>query len=172
MTATSAPEPQPPIRLRPIEPADLPAAAAHQYTLSIVEPLTDLALLRERHAADGFWAPDAGARAIVDDAGRLVGTTQFYRAGLCIHGYEIGYIVHDEADYGRGFATAALRAMSELLWRERPDCYRLQLIIETWNEASCRVARKCGYEREGVLRRGGYGALPPEDAYVYSLVRS
>ena len=62
--------------------------------------------------------------------------------------------------------------MSELLWRERPACYRLQLIIETWNGASCRVAERCGYEREGILRMAGYSSTVPEDCFLYSLVRA
>ena len=161
------------VTLRPVEAADLVAAAKFVYTLSITEPLTDPERLREVHADSGFWTEDSGALAITESAsGRLLGTTQFYRSGLCIHGYEIGYIIHDEADWGRGFASEALRLMSELLWRERPACYRLQLIIETWNGASCRVAEHCGYEREGILRMAGYSSTVPEDCFLYSLVRS
>jgi RimJ/RimL family protein N-acetyltransferase len=167
-------EPREPARLelRAIEPADFEAAARFPYTLSIAEPLTEIALIERDYARSGLWTRDAGARAIVDPAdGRLVGTTQFYQSGLCIHGYEIGYVIHDERDYGRGYATQALALMRDLLWRERPDCYRLQLIIETWNGASCTVAERCGFELEGTLRMAGYSSVPPQDCFLYSAVR-
>jgi RimJ/RimL family protein N-acetyltransferase len=158
------------IRLRRIQAGDLPAATPFQYTLSITEPLTDLERLREVFAATGFWREDDGAVAI-EAEGRLVGTMQFYRAGACIHGYEIGYILHSEADHGRGYASDALRCFSDLLLRERPACHRLQLIIETWNDASARLAEACGYAREGILRKAGYSSDDPEDCWVYSRIR-
>src|SRR5207249_38768 len=81
----------------------LAARSAFLYTLSIPEPLTDLTRLREVHQAHGLWSEDAGALAIVEHGnGRLLGTTQFYRSSPVVHGYEIGYILHDEADRGRG----------------------------------------------------------------------
>jgi len=159
------------VRLRRIERADLEGASGFQYTLSILEPLTHIARLTDVFDRTGFWTEDAGAAAI-EASGRLVGTMQFYRAGACIHGYEIGYILHSKADRGKGYASEALRLFSDLLFAERPGCHRLQLIIETWNEASTRVAEACGYEREGILRKGGYSdAADPPDVYVYSRVR-
>lgn len=128
--------------------------------------------MRVRHAATGFWLEDAGAVAIVEAAGgRLVGTMQFYRAAPCIHGYELGYIIHDPADRGKGYASEATRLLGDLLFAERPGCFRLQLIIETWNEASWRVAERCGYAREGLLRKAGFSTSDPEDCYLYARVR-
>jgi [ribosomal protein S5]-alanine N-acetyltransferase len=158
------------VGLRRIEAADLPACAPFQYTLSITEPLTDIARLRAAFAETGFWRQDDGAMA-VEAAGRLVGTMQFYRAGPGIHGYEIGYILHAEADRGKGYASDALRLFGDLLFAERPACHRLQLIIETWNEPSARLAEACGYQREGVLRRAGYSSDLPEDCWIYARIR-
>src|SRR3954447_23926152 len=103
------------VRLRRIAAGDLEACSGHLYTLSIVEPLTDLARLREVFAETGCWSEDAGALAI-DVDGRLVGTLHFYRSGPGIHGYEIGYIVHGEADRGKGYASGALRLFGDLLF--------------------------------------------------------
>ena len=161
----------PRVTLRRIAAEDLAEAVKHLYTLSITEPLTEMARLREAFAETGFWGEDAGAVAITVD-GRLVGTQQFYRAGPGIHGYEIGYILHAEADRGKGYAAEALRLFGDLLFAQRPKCHRLQLIIETWNDASARLAEACGYEREGVLRRAGYSSELPEDCFLYSRVRS
>jgi RimJ/RimL family protein N-acetyltransferase len=164
------------VRLRTIGVRDLKTATAHKYTLSITEPLTDPARAREVYDQTGFWTKEGGACAIEGateaDGGRLIGTLQFYRAGPGIHGLEIGYILHDEDDRGKGYASEALRLFSNLLFTQNPWCHRLQLIIETWNDASARLAENCGYASEGTLRKAGYSAPDaPSDCYVYSRVR-
>ncbi|HEY2356100.1 MAG TPA: GNAT family protein [Phenylobacterium sp.] len=164
------------IRLRTIGVRDLKAATAHKYTLSITEPLTDPVRARAVYDKTGLWTKEAGACAIesaVDgENGRLVGTLQFYKAGPGVHGLEIGYILHDEDDRGKGYASEALRLFSDLLFADNPWCHRLQLIIETWNDASARLAENCGYASEGILRKAGYTAPDePADCYVYSRVR-
>jgi len=164
------------VRLRTIGVRDLKAATAHQYTLSITEPMTDPVRAREVYGKTGLWTPEAGACAIEGiaeaDGGRLIGTLQFYRAGPGIHGLEIGYILHDEDDRGKGYASEALRLFSDLLFAEHDWCHRLQLIIETWNDASARLAENCGYASEGTLRKAGYSSPDePSDCYVYSRVR-
>jgi RimJ/RimL family protein N-acetyltransferase len=159
------------VRLRRIEEADLEKAAPFHYTLFITEPGTELPRLLAVHRQTGFWTEHAGAVAI-EAEGRLVGTMQFYRSGPGMHGYEIGYILHAEADRGKGYASDALRTFTEHFMATRPDCHRLQLIIETWNDASARLAEACGYEREGILRKAGYSsAEAPEDCFIYSRVR-
>lgn len=159
------------VRLRPISAADLERAAEFMFTLSIIEPLVDLDRLHAIYESTGFWLDESGALAIEEVAtGRLLGTTQFYRSGACIHGFELGYVVHDPTDWGKGFGSDALRLMSRVVLESQPDCYRLQLIIETWNDASWRLAERCGYQREGVMRMAGYSSAVPEDCYLYSLV--
>jgi RimJ/RimL family protein N-acetyltransferase len=164
------------VRLRTIGVRDLKAATAHKYTLSITEPMTDPDRARRVHDETGFWTKAAGACAIESvaegDAGRLVGTLQFYGSGPGIHGLEIGYILDDEADRGKGYASEALRLFSDLLFARHADSHRLQLIIETWNDASARLAEACGYASEGVLRKAGYSSPDaPSDCFVYSRVR-
>jgi RimJ/RimL family protein N-acetyltransferase len=164
------------VRLRTIGVRDLKAAAKHRYTLSIVEPMTDPDHARRVLDQTGFWQAKAGAVAIESvaegDNGRLIGTLQFYGAGPGIHGLEIGYVLHSEDDRGKGYASEALRLFSGLLFAEHPECHRLQLIIETWNDASARLAEACGYASEGILRKAGYSSPDqPSDCFVYSRVR-
>ena len=161
------------VRLRNIGVRDLKAASAYKFTLSITEPATNLKRLRVLYDRNGFWTEDTGAVAIeaIEDK-RLLGTLQFYRAGACIHGYEIGYILHDEDDRGKGYASEAVRLFSDYLFEQRPGCHRLQLIIETWNAASARLAETCGYASEGTLRKAGYSSPDePSDCLIYSRVR-
>ena len=63
---------------------------------------------------------------------------------------ELGYIVMPEVR-GRGVATHALRLLTGWAF-ERGDLVRLELLIATTNEPSRKVAARCGFTREGVLR--------------------
>lgn len=160
------------VAIRRIERADLAQIARFEFTVSIVEPLTDPAHLAGAFEETGFWDSDAGAVAIVEVAsGRLIGTMQFYRAAPCIHGYELGYILHEPADRGHGFAPPAVRLFSDYLFQERPDHYRQQLMIEAWNVASWKTAERSGFVREGLLRSSGFGASDPADCFIYSRTR-
>jgi RimJ/RimL family protein N-acetyltransferase len=63
---------------------------------------------------------------------------------------ELGYIVAAEAR-GRGVASEILRLLTEWAFREL-DAQRIFLIIDVDNPASERVAARCGYVREGMMR--------------------
>jgi RimJ/RimL family protein N-acetyltransferase len=71
----------------------------------------------------------------IDDAGRTA---------------ELGYVVAPAAR-GRGVAGEALRLLTRWAHSER-GLHRLELRIGVANEASKRVAARCGYVREGLLR--------------------
>lgn len=51
---------------------------------------------------------------------------------------------------GRGYATAALRALTGFAWT-RPGLKSVELYIEPGNLASIAVARRCGYAEAGLL---------------------
>jgi RimJ/RimL family protein N-acetyltransferase len=160
------------VNIRKITVDDLEAVSQFAYSVSIVEPLTDFDNLREAHQRTDFWQPEGAAVAIVEnETGRMVGTTQFYRSAPCIHGFELGYIIHNEADRGKGFPSEAVRLFSDYLFSHLPDHYRQQLLIEVWNTASWKVAERSGFVREGVLRSCGFGDGDPADCFVYSRTR-
>lgn len=157
------------VALRKIERTDLEQISGFQYSVSVVEPHGSVDRLEELHASTGFWTDESAAVAIVDlDAETMVGTLQCYRSAPCIHGLEIGYIIHAEQDRGKGYAAQALRLFSDVLFEHRPAIFRQQLIIEVWNTPSWKVAERAGFVREGILRSCGFGEGDPADAYVYS----
>ena len=63
---------------------------------------------------------------------------------------ELGYSVAAAAR-GRGVATEALRQLTSWAFAEL-GMVRLELLISVANPASQKVAERCGYVREGVLR--------------------
>jgi len=156
------------VSIRNIDEKDLYQISDYAFTVSITEPLTDKKRLMKAFSSTEFWGEAAGAVAIIENStGRLIGTSQFYRSAPCIHGLEIGYIVHERDDRGKGYAAEALRLLSDYLFSSFPEYKRHQLLIEVWNTASWKVAERCGFLREGVLRSAGFGT-DPADELIYS----
>ncbi|MFE4334882.1 GNAT family N-acetyltransferase [Streptomyces sp. NPDC056831] len=79
----------------------------------------------------------------------------------------IGYWTLPDAR-GRGVATRAVRAVTSWAF-ETADARRIEIAHATGNEASCRVADRCGYLPEGTLRdshRYGDGAYHGEHLHA------
>jgi RimJ/RimL family protein N-acetyltransferase len=119
---------------------------------------------------DGFLKPDRGTLLICDRADRLVGIMYFFKATPYFDGFEIGYRLFDIQNSGRGLMTEALMLCTYLLftWKK---INRLELKIFPENIGSKRVAQKCGYQFEGLLRgcdfhRGEYRGMES-----YSILR-
>jgi RimJ/RimL family protein N-acetyltransferase len=81
---------------------------------------------------------------------------------------EIGYAMAPEAR-GHGYATEALRTVSEWILREHAF-NRVQLFAATGNAASQRVAEKAGFVREGVARNSGFTHHGQQDMVTFSLI--
>ena len=79
---------------------------------------------------------------------------------------ELAYLVVPEAR-GRGLASHAVRLLGDWAFAEL-GLVRLQLRIAPGNEASHAVARRAGYEREGVVRAGFIHRGVPVDVVMYS----
>ena len=157
------------VSIRTLKPSDLAAISNFEYSVSISEPHGDPERLAEIYAQSGMWQDAAGAVGLVENSsGRLLGTLQFYRSAPCIHGLEIGYVVHERQDRGKGYAAEGLRLLSDFLFVEKPHFFRQQLLIEVWNTASWKVAERSGFLREGILRSCGFGEGDPADCFVYS----
>jgi RimJ/RimL family protein N-acetyltransferase len=128
------------VRLRAVRTDDLPVLFLHQLD----EEANRMAAFRprDRDAFMAHWArilddPTALVRAI-DMDGTVVGNVgSWIGPGVRLVGYWIG-----REHWGRGVATAALRAFLEED-RSRP----LHALVATQNLGSIRVLEKCGFER-------------------------
>jgi RimJ/RimL family protein N-acetyltransferase len=82
---------------------------------------------------------------------------------------EVGYWL-GEGFWGRGLATAALRAFAP--WAlETHGLQRLEALVFAANPASARVLEKAGWAREGLLRKRMIKHGVVMDAALYALVR-
>ena len=75
------------------------------------------------------------------------------------------------AHRGRGYAGAALRALTTLAW-SLPDLHRLELYLEPWNRSSVAVAEHGGFRREGLLRSHQVIDGRRRDMFLYALLRA
>jgi RimJ/RimL family protein N-acetyltransferase len=107
------------------------------------------------------------AFAIVDEAdGRFLGLALAPSIDRESATLELGYVVAP-ADRGRGVATAALRLLTEWAFAEA-GAERIELLISVQNIASKRVAERCGYRRDGVLRSAYFKQGRREDTELWS----
>ena len=102
--------------------------------------------------------------------GELLGGTGLHRMDWKARRFEIGYWRRSGHE-GRGIATEAVHTMARLAFDEL-QAQRVELRIDNVNRASWRVAERCGFTLEGVLR---CESLAPDgtwrDMRVYSKVR-
>jgi len=108
------------------------------------------------------WAIDVGGEA-VGGIGAEPGEGIFEKTAN--FGYWLG-----EAFWGRGIMTAAVHAASNYALGTT-DLVRLESPVFEWNPASMRVLEKCGFQREGVRRKGIFKDGQVIDAVMYARVR-
>ena len=86
----------------------------------------------------------------LDDDGRFLGLALAVDIDREAREVELGYIVAAAAR-GRGVAVAMLAELTRWAFAEA-QALRIYLVIDVENAASSRVAERCGYVREGVMR--------------------
>lgn len=109
------------------------------------------------------WAIEVNGEA-VGGIGAEPGEGVFAKTGN--FGYWLG-----ESFWGRGIMTAAVRATSNYAFGAL-DLVRLESPVFEWNPASMRVLEKCGFEREGVRRKGIFKDGEIIDAVIYARIRA
>jgi RimJ/RimL family protein N-acetyltransferase len=110
------------------------------------------------------------AFAAVDDDGAFLGLALAPTIDRDAAEVELGYIVAPAAR-GRGVATAMLRELTTWAF-DVVGALRIVLIIDVANPGSERVAERCGYTREGVMRSIHLKAGVRVDAGLWSRLPS
>jgi RimJ/RimL family protein N-acetyltransferase len=162
------------ISLRPVRSADIDDLIELLNNLEmrgalghVLKPETDI---RGRFERDGYWSDDSGMLLMIDSAADIVGWTGFIPLAFYLCGYEISYQVFGEQHSGKGYATEALKLLTEYLFSTKL-MDRLQLNIRPDNLASRRVAEKCGYTQEGVMRSALFADGRFHDIAMWSITR-
>ena len=165
------------VSLRPVSEADL--EGLHRRSLDLEArgpwyplPRTSLTKYRASYAADGFWSPDDGFFVVADAQDQVLGIVVWHRLnGFAMPDMELGYIVFDHANRGRGIASEAVDLLAGWLF-DSQAINRLSLSVHVDNIGSRRVAEKCGFTKEATAREAWYHKGKWHDLDVYTLTRA
>lgn len=113
----------------------------HPYTAADADQWFSLL---EDMAEPTHWAVEVDGLA-VGGIGVELGRGEYAKSGR--FGYWLG-----EVYWGRGIMTAAVCTTSDYVLSHY-GLVRLEAPVFQWNPASMRVLEKCGFDREGILRR-------------------
>ena len=163
------------ITLRPVLETDLDrfyeyhleiANRGDYYPRGIVSETT----FKKRFRETGYWERDEGTLLIIGETGQMVGYIEFFKTVNYLDEYEIGYIIFEPEQRGKGTTTEALNLMVRYLF-ETKRMNRLRLIIHPDNASSRRVAEKCGFQHEGTARGAWFNNGKHQDVEVYAVLR-
>jgi ribosomal-protein-alanine N-acetyltransferase len=131
--------------LRTVSETDLPALHALQANVATRGNYFPIDIpseteIRKRFHDDGYWGPDNGLLLIVSNEGALIGQIGFFKPGYW-NGYELGYLIYEANERGKGIMTEATRLLVCYLFSTRL-VNRIQLCIHPDNQASRRVLRQ------------------------------
>jgi [ribosomal protein S5]-alanine N-acetyltransferase len=163
------------VQLRPIREVDLPAfISAHldignrgaYFPLGVVaEPV-----LSRRFAETGFWDRTEGTL-LIWHGDEIVGHIEFFVPVSYWDAFELSYQLYGEQHSGHGYTTEAIQLLVDYLTATKPQ-HRIHLAIVPGNEASVRIAEKCGFVLEGTVRGAFFNDGRNHDLLLYSLLRT
>ncbi|CAF3605247.1 unnamed protein product [Rotaria sp. Silwood1] len=81
-----------------------------------------------------------------------------------------GTVYRGEPYWHRGLMPKVVNKAIEIIKIEWKNLVRIEAKIFPWNKASMRVAEKCGFVLEGVLRKHAYKNGQDIDEHLYALI--
>jgi [ribosomal protein S5]-alanine N-acetyltransferase len=118
----------------------------------------------------GLWEEDKGTLIVTDTNGIPVGLLWFFKGLEYINGFEVGYNIFNPEFRNKGICTEALFLFSAYLFDVHLIA-RLQCNALEENKASRRVAEKCGYIYEGMMREAIFIRGSLHNLALFSLLR-
>lgn len=104
-------------------------------------------------------------------SGQLIGSCGFNTWNPYDHGAVVGYEIA-QTHWGKGYAFEAVSAILDFLFADTFHFYvnRVEALILPQNQASCALATKLGFQREGVMRGKTYWHDGFHDIAMYGLL--
>jgi RimJ/RimL family protein N-acetyltransferase len=127
--------------------------------------------IEKRFHDDGFSNADHEMLLVCDAEGAVIGDVMHFGSRGHPGNREVGWNIHSPAQRNQGYATEAVSALMDYLFQAYP-LNRLECLIAASNLASLRLAQKCGFTREGVLRGCLFVGGIYLDGAVLSVLRS
>ncbi|MET0267484.1 MAG: GNAT family protein [Duganella sp.] len=125
--------------------------------------------LRKEFMQNSFVTDDSELFVIEDSLHHIVGVISHFKSRTPTT-REIGYRLFDPKLAGRGYVSEACRLLVDYLFQVH-QYHRLELLSAPENAGSIRIARKCGFTAEGILRQSFFIHGRFQDVQVLSLLR-
>jgi RimJ/RimL family protein N-acetyltransferase len=117
------------------------------------------------------WTSQHASGSCRDHDGSVIGQVSLHHLDLGSGNGEIGYWMVARAR-GRGIGAACVDAATRYAF-DVLELHRVELFHAVENEASCRLALRCGYAVEGTLREAyEYGDGVRHDEHLHARLRS
>lgn len=126
--------------------------------------------IRKYQSDTGFWEKDFGRMLITDKSHRILGVITFFKGFGDCEGYEIGCQIYRKEDWGKGYATEAIKLFCAYIFELKP-IQRLQICTVKENIAARKAAEKCGFIFEGTMRKAFFARGKYHDLDVLSMLR-
>lgn len=84
---------------------------------------------------------------------------------------EIGIVLYDTTWWGKGIATKVLEIWVDTIFKETKDLEHIGMTTWSGNIAMMRVAKKCGFTKEGQIRKVRYYKGVYYDSLKYGILR-
>jgi ribosomal-protein-alanine N-acetyltransferase len=163
------------ITLRPVREADLDAFYEAHVNISNRGAFFPLGVqseptFRRNFSENGFWQREEGTLLMITPEGELAGHIEFFKPVNYWDAFELSYQLYDDTFAGRGYSTEAVQLLVDWLFGAKKQ-HRIHLLIVPENQASVRVAEKCGFVLEGTVRGVFFNGGRNHDLLLYSLLR-
>lgn len=119
---------------------------------------------------NGLWGTTHGTLLITTIDGEMIGSINFVKT--TDFELSIGYRIFSTAFRGKGYASEALSLFSTYLFDCKPGITRLAILTAEDNLPSRKLAEKCNYKQEGILRDAYFYRGKMCNWVLYSLLRS
>jgi len=133
-------------------------------------PPSSLALA-EREYEDSLNESEPQLRfAITTLDGELIGETALKHIDQRNGDADFHIAIGNKAYWGKGYGTDATRALMKYTF-EQLNLHRVTLYVHDFNARAIRVYEKCGFQREGCLRKAHYMDGRYTDVVIMGLLR-
>ncbi len=129
-----------------------------------------LSELRKSFNENNLWGQNMGRFLITDLEDNLLGSITYFKPTFYIEGYELSYKIFNEKNRNKGYMTEALNLMTSFMFSWK-NIVRLQILVPENNIASWKIAEKCGYGFEGIMRKSVYIKGNLHDLKMYSILK-
>lgn len=128
--------------------------------------------LQKQFNDNNLMTEDYGRFMIVEkNTDRMLGYIVFFKTTHYMAGLEVGYVIFNKEDHGKGYCSDAMKLITKWLF-EAKQINRLQISADSGNVASGKVAEKCGYQKEGILRGAAFSRGEYNDLVMMGMTRA